>query len=90
MLGMVGIDVGIVACLTSYDHFTHLMGEISMANSSNVKKSGYLLMASGVVFFCASFLAAQVALVGPGVALFVIGAANVRRAKKRETDTNAP
>ena len=27
MLGMVGIDVGIVACLTSYDHFTHLMGD---------------------------------------------------------------
>lgn len=61
-----------------------------MVNSSNTKKSSYLLMASGVAFFCASFFASQVALIGPGVALFVIGAANVRRAKKRETGTNAP
>lgn len=54
-----------------------------MANTSNAKKSGYLLMASGVAFFFASFFAAQVALIGPGVALFVIGAASVRRASKR-------
>lgn len=57
-----------------------------MAGASNAKKSGYLLMASGVAFFFAGFLAAQAALIGPGIALFVIGAANVKRAQKSASD----
>ncbi|MGH8156815.1 MAG: hypothetical protein ACREPQ_01730 [Rhodanobacter sp.] len=59
-----------------------LQQESEVSSSQNTRRSGYLFIAAGCMFFFAAYLGKQVAFCGIGVAFIAIGAAYVARAKR--------
>ena len=59
-----------------------LQKEDEMANSLNAKRSGYLFIAAGCMFFIAAYLGKQLAFCGVGVAFIGIGASFVVRTRR--------
>jgi len=53
-----------------------------MSNSQNAKRSGYLFLASGCMFFTAAIFGKQLAFCGIGVAFIAIGATTLQKAKR--------